>query len=186
MSSGFFLANFLHFCEKYFEKRNFFLRIPFFKENLTKIATVTCNIIEWLRFSRFMFLILRYLAEYIYGWSPLQQHHKTEEKNHRLWGIQFIDIFCRYCLCWRSLTHWTPSDILRYGIHWRPMPFSDFFFCAESFCYFAKRKLKKTWKNVFHSVKFFFSTKKLQLLQNEKIRDKNINGYINVFLWVFS
>jgi hypothetical protein len=60
------------------------------------------------------------------------------------------------------------------------MPFSDFFFCAEFFCYFAKRKLKKTWKNVFCGVKFFFSTKKLQLLRNEKIRDKNINAYINV------
>jgi hypothetical protein len=114
---------------------------------LPKIATVTCNIIDCLRFSPFIFLILWYLAKYIYGWSPLQHHHKIEGKNHWLWGIQFIDIFCRYCLCWIDLTLWTPI--------------SDFYLCADFFCYFAKRKLKKTWKNVFCTVKFFFLKQKV-------------------------
>lgn len=176
----FFCGKFSPFLWKIFWQKKFLFENPFVEENLPKIATVTCNIIDCLRFSPFIFLILWYLAKYIYGWSPLQQHHKIEGKNHWLWGIQFIDIFCRYCLCWRDLTHWTPSDILRYGIHWRPMPFRDFFFLCWIFCYFAKRKLKKTWKNVFCTVKFFFFNKKLQLLWNEKIRDKNINAYINV------
>jgi hypothetical protein len=106
-------------CEKwFFSGKNFTIFVnnilrkkiifenSFFKEKLTKIATVTCNIIECLRFSPFIFIILVYLAKCIYGWSPLQQHHKIEEKTLGLWGIQFIDIFCRYCLCWRDLTHW--------------------------------------------------------------------------------
>jgi hypothetical protein len=168
------------FWWKIFWKKKFLFENPFFKEILTKIATVTCNIIECLRFLPFIFLISRYLAKYIYGWSPLQQHHKIEEKNHWLWGIQFIDIFCRYCFMLKRSDTLNPIRHFKIWDSLKTNALQWLFFLCWFFLLFCKKEIEENLEKCVLQCKILFFNKKMQLLRNEKIRDKNINAYITV------